>query len=184
MSEPAIGDTAAAAYGPARTIISSIYEFSPTALEELVQWIEQRGLRIPASQMIGPQRYQEIGYVETTSPVVIPSGGSGTILTLTVPVGSQSQIAVTAAFPAFNFTATSGGDATVALNVGSPPTAYTIGRLTSDRQLAWPVSLTRRAPIGATGNVTIALLINSITGAVTAQAGGTYGAISLLVSAK
>ena len=40
-------------YGPPRTVISSIYEIAGTALEELAQWIEQRGLRTPISSLVG-----------------------------------------------------------------------------------------------------------------------------------
>ena len=47
------GDQPTETFGPARTIISNIYEFEPTALEELAQWLEQRGLRTPVSTLVG-----------------------------------------------------------------------------------------------------------------------------------
>jgi len=54
VSESAfVGDAPAPSFGPARTIISTIYELSPTALEELAQWFEQRGLKTPVSQIVG-----------------------------------------------------------------------------------------------------------------------------------
>jgi len=52
VSSPAI-DEPTQTFGPQRTIISSIYEFSPTALEEFAQWLEQRGLKTAVSSLIG-----------------------------------------------------------------------------------------------------------------------------------
>ena len=47
------GDVPAAVFGPARTIISSIYELEPPVLEQLAQWLEQRGIKTPISTMVG-----------------------------------------------------------------------------------------------------------------------------------
>lgn len=44
MSEP---------FGPPRTVVSTVYEIGPLALEELAQWLEQRGLRVTAGQVSG-----------------------------------------------------------------------------------------------------------------------------------
>lgn len=41
--------------GPHTPIISSIYEFTQQALEELSQWIEGRGLRTPVGNIVGYQ---------------------------------------------------------------------------------------------------------------------------------
>jgi hypothetical protein len=49
MSEPQ--------FGPPREVITSIYQMSPEALEQLAQWIETRGIRTPASQISGFQQF-------------------------------------------------------------------------------------------------------------------------------
>jgi len=175
------GDKPTATFGPTRTIITSVYEFDPLALEELAQWLEQRGLRTPVSQLIGPKQYNEIGYVETSTPVTVASGATTTVLSLTVALAANAPLIVTVNFPSFNFTATSGGDAQVLINVGA--TVYTVGRLTADRQLAWPALLVRRQ-IAVGGTVTLSLAVQSVVGAVTLQAGANYGTISLQVQAK
>lgn len=41
--------------GRRATAVNSIYDLSPTVLEALAQWIEQRGLTIPLSQISGVQ---------------------------------------------------------------------------------------------------------------------------------
>lgn len=40
-------------FGPPREVVKTIYEIAPEVLEELAMWIEQRGLRAPASQVTG-----------------------------------------------------------------------------------------------------------------------------------
>lgn len=40
-------------YGPPRVVVNSLYEIAPQALEDLAAWIEQRGLRVPVSQLVG-----------------------------------------------------------------------------------------------------------------------------------
>jgi hypothetical protein len=40
-------------FGPHQEIISSVYEISPDALEQIAQSIEQRGIRTPVSQIVG-----------------------------------------------------------------------------------------------------------------------------------
>jgi len=54
VSETAfVGDQPEPAFGPVRTIIRSIYELDPPMLEELAQWLEQRGIRTPVSSLVG-----------------------------------------------------------------------------------------------------------------------------------
>ena len=48
-----VSDQPTETFGPHRTIISTIYEIMPTALEELAQWLEQRGLKTPVSTLVG-----------------------------------------------------------------------------------------------------------------------------------
>jgi len=48
-----VGDQPSPTFGPAKTIIQSLYELDPLVLEELAQWLEQRGLRTPVSTLIG-----------------------------------------------------------------------------------------------------------------------------------
>jgi len=36
-----------------KPIVSDIYDFAPEALTQLKTWIEQAGIRIPASQLVG-----------------------------------------------------------------------------------------------------------------------------------
>lgn len=55
MSEPQ--------FGPPKQIVSSIYELAPEALEQLAQWLEQRGIRTPVSQIVGYQRERLITFV-------------------------------------------------------------------------------------------------------------------------
>jgi hypothetical protein len=45
----------ATAFGPPRTVVSSIYEIEPSVLEEIAQWLEMRGLRISLGQLVGLQ---------------------------------------------------------------------------------------------------------------------------------
>lgn len=40
-------------FGPLPTVLSSIWEVSESAKEEFAQWLEQRGLRTPVSQVVG-----------------------------------------------------------------------------------------------------------------------------------
>ena len=54
MSESTfVGDAPEPSLGPARTIIRSIYELDPSMLEELAQWLEQRGIKTPVSTLVG-----------------------------------------------------------------------------------------------------------------------------------
>lgn len=46
MSEPA-------SFGPPPEILTSIYQIGPEVLEALAQWIEQRGIRTPVSNVVG-----------------------------------------------------------------------------------------------------------------------------------
>jgi hypothetical protein len=77
VSEPAfVGDAPAETFGPPRTIVSSIYELAPPVLEELAQWLEQRGIKTPISTLVGASSAlthisQGIGSPETvvTAPV-------------------------------------------------------------------------------------------------------------------
>lgn len=91
MSEPFVGDAPTVTFGAARTIISSVYEITPTALEEIAQWIEQRGVRIPVGQLVGGSTaltriYQGTGSPETVVAAVVGSlylrldGGAATTL--------------------------------------------------------------------------------------------------------
>jgi len=53
MSEQLVGDQPSTTFGPAKTIIQSLYELDPLVLEELAQWLEQRGIKTPISTMVG-----------------------------------------------------------------------------------------------------------------------------------
>ena len=51
--------TTLARLSSARTlkVVSSVYNFTPQALEELAGWFEQRGLRTPISQIVGFKQF-------------------------------------------------------------------------------------------------------------------------------
>lgn len=59
-------------FGPTKSVINSIYEFSPEALEQLAQWLEQRGIRTPVSQIVGYQRERLVVWLEQATPQAIP----------------------------------------------------------------------------------------------------------------
>ena len=64
-------------FGPTPEVVSSIHQVSPAALEEIVQWIEQRGIRSPASTIAGLR------------PAVGVLAGNGTPeAVVTAPVGT------------------------------------------------------------------------------------------------
>jgi len=44
-------------FGPHKEIITSIYQLSPEALEQVAQWVEQRGIRTPISQVVGFSKF-------------------------------------------------------------------------------------------------------------------------------
>lgn len=55
--------------------LSSIYQMSPSVLEQLAQWIEQRGLRTPVSQVVGYKADLAVTRVsQTIGSQTIPSG--------------------------------------------------------------------------------------------------------------
>jgi len=85
MSDQAfVGDMPAPVFGPARTIVSSIYEIDPTVLEQIAQWLEQRGIRTPISQVVGFQQFvAQTANVETQETTT-----SGSFVDLTT-VGPQ-----------------------------------------------------------------------------------------------
>jgi len=64
------GDVPATTFGPARAIISSIYELEPTVLEELAEWLEQRGLKTPISTLVGG----DPALTHITQGVGVPNG--------------------------------------------------------------------------------------------------------------
>lgn len=66
--------------GRRATGISSIYDISPTVLEALAQWLEQRGLATPVSQVVGYQQDRLVVKVAATS------------LTQSIPSGTQTDI--------------------------------------------------------------------------------------------
>jgi len=43
-------------FGPPREVVSTAWEISDQAKEELATWLESRGLRIPVSQVVGYQK--------------------------------------------------------------------------------------------------------------------------------
>lgn len=40
-------------FGEPRVVVGSVYEISPEALEQIAAWIEQRGIRVPVSNVVG-----------------------------------------------------------------------------------------------------------------------------------
>ena len=65
-------------FGPPREVLSSVYEVSPSALEEFAQWLEQRGLRTPVANLVGG-----------SAALTRIKGGTGSPETVvTAPVGS------------------------------------------------------------------------------------------------
>jgi hypothetical protein len=49
--------------------VSDIYDFSDEALSQLKTWIEQSGLKIPASQLVGSATVPNAGSVTTQNVV-------------------------------------------------------------------------------------------------------------------
>jgi hypothetical protein len=47
-------------FGPHPVTVESIWNIAPEALEGIAQWIEQRGLRTPVSQVVGFQQFNAI----------------------------------------------------------------------------------------------------------------------------
>lgn len=73
--------------GPNPVLISSIYEITPEALEQIAQWFEQRGIRTPISQVVGFSQFNAIPATDvaatqnTTSTTYTDLGTVGPSLT-------------------------------------------------------------------------------------------------------
>jgi hypothetical protein len=177
-----VGDQPAAQFGPPSTIVRSIYELDPLALEEIAQWLEMRGLRTTVSQVAGLTGFNTISYTEVNADVAVGSGATVTVLSTTVVLGGQSAVEFRADFPQIDFTDTSGGSAQVKLVVGG--VTYVLGAMHGDRSLGWPAAFLRRSPVVSTGAVAVALQIQSTGGNLTARASASYGPITLEIAAQ
>lgn len=62
-------------FGPPKTVVAAASEISPRALEDIAQWIEQRGLRTPINNIVG--------YQQLTPQYITGSGGGAAIDTTT-----------------------------------------------------------------------------------------------------
>lgn len=65
--------------GPHREVVSSIYEISTDALEQIAQWVEQRGLRTPVGSVVGYQRERLVALVAFSASQSIATGGETTL---------------------------------------------------------------------------------------------------------
>jgi hypothetical protein len=177
-----VGDQPAPSFGPHRTIISSIYELDPLVLEELVQWLEMRGLRTTVSQVTGLIGFNTISYTEVNADVPVGSGATVTVLSTTVVLGGQNAVEFRADFPQIDFTDTSGGSAQVQIVVGG--STYVLGAMHTDRSLGWPAAFLRRSPVVSIGSIAVALQLKSTGGNVTARASAAYGPLTLEIAAQ
>jgi hypothetical protein len=177
-----VGDMPSAEFGPAREIVTSIYELSPLVLEELAQWLEMRGLRTTVSQVTGLKGFNTISYTEVNADVVIAAGTTVTVLSTTVALGGQNAVEIRADFPQIDFTDTAGGSAQVQLVVGA--STYVLGAMHTDRSLGWPASFLRRSPIVSVGSVAVSLRVQSTGGNLTARASAGYGPLTLEIAAQ
>jgi hypothetical protein len=77
--------------GPHKTIVTSVYEISPDALEQIAQWLETRGIRTPIGNVVGARQaltqvYSGLGSPETVVTALVGSlylrlnGAAGTTL--------------------------------------------------------------------------------------------------------
>jgi len=79
VSDPAfVGDVPDAALGPPRTVLRSVYEIAPDALEQIAQWLDQRGMRVPIGQIVGA----------STALTRISQGTGSPETVVSAPVGS------------------------------------------------------------------------------------------------
>jgi len=60
-------------FGPHKEIINSIYEIKPEALEQIAQWVEQRGLRVPVGQVVGYQNDRQATSAFRTTQTITTS---------------------------------------------------------------------------------------------------------------
>jgi len=63
---------ASAKFGPPDEVVQSIFNVNPEALEQIAQFIEQRGLRIPVGQVVGYQRERFVCLIEKSGTQSIP----------------------------------------------------------------------------------------------------------------
>ena len=125
----------------------------------------------------------QLGYTEVTSPVVVATGKTVTVLAVDVTFAGIGQVcSLLVDLPMVDFTDTSGGE--VELSVTLDSVAHGLAHLHGDRSLGWPARTARRLPIPGPGTYTFTVAAQSISGNVTLQADAdaNYGPISAAVT--
>jgi len=79
VSDPVfVGDLPDTSYGPPRIVLRSVYEVAPEALEQIAQWLDQRGMRVPIGQVVGATALTRISQ-GTGSPETVVAAPVGSL---------------------------------------------------------------------------------------------------------